>query len=155
MRSRLPLPTLPKISSSRDQVFVKFSCNDGGDVGNDDANDVVKIMMNTNGNDWWWGRQGQESQFGVQMYFPSLLIIFPKSETGNSSFTKWSKYNMFPSTGVNPDRQIWDWCHLCLYQVMMIMMIMVMVVTNMLIMEIEMMTKMTLFDFFLFVFKVL
>ena len=105
---------------------------------------MLTMMMNTNGNDWWWGRQWLVSLFGVQVYFPSLLIIFPKIETPNSSFTKWSKYNMFPSTGANPDRQIWDWCHLCLYQVMMIMMIMVMVVTNMLIMEIQMMTKMTL-----------
>ena len=113
---------------------------------------MLTMMMNTNGNDWWWGQQGLVSLFGAQMYFPSLFIIFPKSETANSkyskynvtansSFTKWSKYNMFPSTGANLDRKIWDWCHLCLYQVMMIM---VMVVTNMLIMEIQMMTKMTL-----------
>ena len=116
------------------------------DVGNNDTKDdatimMLTLMMNTNGNDWWWGRQGLVSLFGVQVYFPSLLIIFPMSETAISSFTKWSKYNMFPSTGANPDLQIWDWCHLCLYQVMMIM---VMVVTNMLIMEIQMMTKMTL-----------
>ena len=34
------------------------------------------------------------------MYFPSLLIIFPKSETPKSSF---SKYNIFSSTGANPE----------------------------------------------------
>ena len=34
------------------------------------------------------------------MYFPSLLIIFPKSETAKSSF---SKYNIFSSTGANPE----------------------------------------------------
>ena len=159
IRSRLPRPSLPRLQGTRylsnSVAMMKVITHD--DVGNDDANDDVKIMMltmmmNTNGNDWWWGQQGLVSLFGAQMYFPSLFIIFPKSETANSkyskynvtansSFTKWSKYNMFPSTGANPDRQIWDWCHLCLYQVMMIM---VMVVTNMLIMEIQMMTKMTL-----------
>ena len=61
---------------------------------------MLTMMMNTNGNDWWWGRQGLVSVFGVQMYFPSLLIIFPKSETPKSSF---SKYNIFSSTGANPE----------------------------------------------------
>ena len=45
------------------------------------------------------------------------------------------------------NRQIWDWCHLRLYQVMMIMiimMIMAMVVTSMLIMEIKMILMMTM-----------
>ena len=45
------------------------------------------------------------------------------------------------------NRQIWDWCHLRLYQVMMIMiimMIMAMVVTSMLIMEIKMIMMMTM-----------
>ena len=45
------------------------------------------------------------------------------------------------------NRQIWDWCHLRLYQVMIIMiimMIMAMVVTSMLIMEIKMIMMMTI-----------
>ena len=88
IRSLLPRPSLPRLQGTRylsnSVAMMKVITHD--DVGNDDANDDVKIMMltmmrNTNGNDWWWGLV---SLFGVQMYFPCLLIIFPISSHHNS-----------------------------------------------------------------------
>ena len=58
MRSRLPLLSLPRLQGTRylsnSVAMMKVITHD--DVGNDDANDDVKIMMltmmmNTNGND--------------------------------------------------------------------------------------------------------
>ena len=65
---------------------------------------MLTVMMNTNGNGWWLGLV---SLFGVQMYFPSILIIFPKSESAKPSIflsaschqmISLSKYNMLSST---------------------------------------------------------
>ena len=65
---------------------------------------MLTVMMNTNGNGWWLGLV---SLFGVQMYFPSILIIFPKSESAKPSIFRsaschqmisLSKYNMLSST---------------------------------------------------------
>ena len=101
-------------------------------------------MMNTIGNDWWWGRQGLVSQFGVQVYFPSLSPYF---QTVRRQSPPSANTISFPPQVQILNRQIWDWCHLRLYQVMMIMiimMIMAMVVTSMLIMEIKMIMMMTM-----------
>ena len=79
---------------------------------------MLTVMMNTNGNGWWLGLV---SLFGVQMYFPSILIIFPKSESANPSnflsATKWSAYQSTIYCLPQPilDRQLLIWYRLCLF----------------------------------------